>query len=374
VARTNLRRDASATLFGIAMALLLGIETTCDETAAAVVEDGRRVHASVVASQVELHARYGGVVPEIAARAHIESLNAVIAEALTQAGVKGPDLAAIAVANTPGLIGCLLVGVSAAKGLAFAWNKPLVAVNHVQAHLYSVMLEKKAEGRRQKAEGRRQEAEDGWPLLPAVGLVISGGHTALYLVTAFDQIRRIGTTHDDAVGEAFDKVAAILHLGYPGGPLIDQLARQGNPRAIDFPVALLEKDSLDFSFSGLKTSVLYHVNGAKGRQRDASALILQEKADVAASFQRAAATTIAKKMERAAARYGPRSLIIGGGVSANSAIRGRLAELGQALGLPVLVPPMEFCTDNAAMIAGLGHGLLVAGKTADLNLEAIATS
>ena len=196
----------------------------------------------------------------------------------------------------------------------------------------------------------------------------------MYHVTAFDQIRRIGTTHDDAVGEAFDKVAAILQLGYPGGPLIDSLALRGDPEAIAFPIALLEKDSLDFSFSGLKTAVLYHVNGRKGRERDASALSASEKANVAASFQRAVATAIAKKLEHAVARYEARSRIIGGGVSANSAIRQRLADLGQTLHLPVFVPPLQFCTDNAAMIAGLAYPLLQAGKTADLDLETIATS
>jgi N6-L-threonylcarbamoyladenine synthase len=369
------------------MALVLGIETTCDETAAAVVEDGRMVRSSVVASQVDLHAKYGGVVPEIAARAHIESLNAVVAEALHTAGVRGPELDAIAVANTPGLIGCLLVGVSAAKGFAFAWDKPLVAVNHVQAHLYSVVLENEAR-RHEGTKALRDEETTAptslsasvpqclraSPELPAIGLVISGGHSALYRVAAFDDITRIGTTHDDAVGEAFDKVAAILQLGYPGGPLIDKLAMQGNPRAIDFPVALLEKDSLDFSFSGIKTSVLYYVNGHKGKERDASALSPAEKADVAASFQRAAATMIARKLERAVTRFDAKSIIVGGGVSANSAIRARVAELGVKLGIPVFVPPMEFCTDNAAMIAGLGHQLLAAGKVTDLDLEAVATS
>jgi N6-L-threonylcarbamoyladenine synthase len=193
-------------------------------------------------------------------------------------------------------------------------------------------------------------------------------------VRAFDDIERIGTTHDDAVGEAFDKVAAILQLGYPGGPLIDKLAQRGDPNAIDFPLALLEKDSLDFSFSGIKTSVLYYVNGHKGKERDASALSESQKADVAASFQRAAATMITKKLERAVLRHRPKSLIIGGGVSANSAIRSRVTELGRALGIPVFIPPLEFCTDNAAMIAGLAYPLLAAGKIADLDLETIATS
>lgn len=195
----------------------------------------------------------------------------------------------------------------------------------------------------------------------------------MYHVRAFDDLVRIGSTHDDAVGEAFDKVAAILQLGYPGGPLVDALAREGDPHAVAFPVPLLEKDSLDFSFSGLKTSVLYHVNGKQGRERDASALSRKEKADVAASFQRVVSAVIAEKLRRAAERIGARSVIVGGGVSANSALRGAVVELGRSLGLPVYIPPMRYCTDNAAMIAGLAYPLLQAGKVADLDMETIAT-
>jgi N6-L-threonylcarbamoyladenine synthase len=345
--------------------LILGIESTCDETAAAVVRDGRRVLSSCVASQIDLHAKYGGVVPEIAARAHLECMNALVDEALTRAGIRGTQLDGVAVAHAPGLIGCLLVGVAAAKALAFAWEKPLLAVNHVQAHLYSVLLEDE----QTEAAGSRVVPE-----FPALGLVISGGHSSIYHVTAYDRLVRIGATHDDAVGEAFDKVASILQLGYPGGPLIDQLAREGNDQAINFPLSMLEKDSLDFSFSGIKTSVLYHVNGKQGRQRDASSLMSRQKADVAASFQRAAATMLVEKLRRAAARYPARSLLIGGGVSANSVIRRRLTELGAQLGLPVFVPPLRYCTDNAAMTAGLGYQLLRAGKVAGLELEAVATT
>jgi N6-L-threonylcarbamoyladenine synthase len=344
--------------------LILGIETTCDETAAAVVRDGREVLSSVVASQVDIHAKFGGVVPEIASRAHLEALNAIVAEALDQAKIAGNHLDAIAVANAPGLIGCLLIGLSAAKGFAFGWNKPLIAVNHVQAHLYSVMLSPLETG-----NGKLETP----PSLPAIGLVISGGHSSLYHVRAFDDLLRIGSTHDDAVGEAFDKVAAILQLGYPGGPLIDALAKQGNPRAIDFPVTYLAKDSLDFSFSGIKTAVLYHVNGKKGRERDATSLTPQQKADVAASFQRVAAKMLTEKIRRAAARFPAQSIVVGGGVSANSEIRRQIADLGRQLHLPVFVPPMRFCTDNAAMIAGLAHPLPLAGKTASLDLEATAT-
>jgi N6-L-threonylcarbamoyladenine synthase len=346
--------------------LVLGIETTCDETAAAVVADGVHVLSSVVASQIDLHQKFGGVVPEVAARAHLESLTAVVSEALQQANVTDPanQLAAVAVANCPGLIGCLLVGTAAAKGYSFAWQKPLLAVNHVQAHLYSVIL-----------QDSRHPTPNTPHLVPfpAVGLVMSGGHSSLYHARDFDDLTRIGQTQDDAVGEAFDKVAAILQLGYPGGPLIDKLAKSGDPRAIKFPAGHLEKDSLNFSFSGLKTAVLYHVNGKKGRERDASALSDQQKADVAASFQKTAAAMLVEKLRRAAARYETRSLIIGGGVSANTAIRAAVVKLGEELNLPVLIPPMRYCTDNAAMIAGLGAKLLRAGKTATLALETIAT-
>ncbi len=341
------------------MTLILGIETTCDETAAAVVRGGREVLSSVISSQIDLHQKFGGVVPEVAARAHLESLNDIVEQALQQARVTDPanQLAGIAVANCPGLIGCLLVGTAAAKGFSFAWQKPLLAINHVQAHLYSVLLDNTA-------------TVD----FPAIGLVMSGGHSSLYLAHNFQNLTRIGQTIDDAVGEAFDKVAAILQLGYPGGPLIDTLAQTGNPHAIKFPAAHLDKDSLNFSFSGLKTSVLYHVNGRKGRERDASTLTQQEKADVAASFQRVATEMLIEKIRRAADRPPPpRSQIIGGGVSANTASRKAVVELGEELSLPVFIPPMRYCTDNAAMIAGLGYQLLQTGQVAALDLETIAT-
>ncbi len=345
--------------------LILGIETTCDETSAAVVRDGREVLSNIVSSQIDLHAKFGGVVPEVAARAHLETLNAIIDEALQTAGVKNPrdEIAAVAVANCPGLIGCLLVGTATAKGLAFAWDKPLIGVNHVQAHLYSVLLQDDS-----PAKARPSDVP-----FPAVGLVMSGGHSSLYHVHTFDQLQRIGQTQDDAVGEAFDKVAAILQLGYPGGPLIDKLAKTGNPHAIKFPLSHLEKNSLNFSFSGLKTAVLYHVNGKKGRERDATSLSEQQKADVAASFQRTAAHMLVEKLRRAANRYETRSLIVGGGVSANTAIRKAVLDLAEELQIPAFIPPMRYCTDNAAMIAGLAHPLLLAGKISPLSLDTIAT-
>ncbi len=349
-------------------ALILGIETTCDETAAAVVRDGREVLSNIVSSQIDLHAKFGGVVPEVAARAHLESLNAIIGEALKAAGITEPahELAGVAVAHCPGLIGCLLVGTAAAKGLAFGWGLPLLAVNHVQAHLYSLML-------REVDAIENQKKIENEVHFPAIGLVMSGGHSSLYHVKSFRELQRVGQTQDDAVGEAFDKVAAILQLGYPGGPLIDKLAQSGDARAIKFPAGHLEKDSLNFSFSGLKTAVLYHVNGKKGRERDATSLSQQQKADVAASFQRTASEMLIEKLRRGARRFETRSILIGGGVSANTEIRRAVMELGRELALPVFIPPMRYCTDNGAMIAGMGYELLKAGAMADLSLETVAT-
>lgn len=340
---------------------VLGLETTCDETAAAIVADGRIVASSVVRTQIELHAQYGGVVPEIASRAHLEALNTVVQEALDRSGMAPRQLSCVAVAHGPGLIGCLIIGVSAAKGFSFAWNIPLTAVNHVQAHLYSVLL-----------HPPDAPAPPEVPF-PALGLVISGGHTSLYRMDAFDALVRLGATTDDAIGEAFDKVAAILQLGHPGGPLIDQLARTGNPRAVTFPIPLLGKESLDLSYSGLKTAVLYHVNGRQGRERDASALSGQQKADVAASFQEAATQTLIIKCRRAAAQFRPRALVIGGGVSANSVLRHKMHALAAEMSVPLYLPAPQFCTDNAAMIAGLGHLHLQAGRTDALDLQAVAT-
>jgi N6-L-threonylcarbamoyladenine synthase len=338
--------------------LVLGIESTCDETAVAVVRDGRRVLSNVVASQADLHAVYRGVVPEIACRAHIENLLPTLREALDRADADERSIDAIAVAHRPGLIGSLLIGVTAAKTLAWAWGKPLLGVDHVQAHLHSVVLH------------RSDSPSPQVPLFPAVGLVVSGGHTALYTLRSFEQIVMVGSTIDDAVGEAYDKVSAILGLGYPGGPIIDMLARAGNAEAVRFPRTLLDRDSLDFSFSGLKTAVLYHVRGKKGRERDASSLNDAERADVAASFQQACIDVILEKLRRAIDRTQARSIIVGGGVSANRGLRAALPTLG----LPVHLPAPEFCTDNAAMIASLGDMLLQAGHRSDLDLDAITYS
>ena len=346
------------------MALILGIESSCDETAAAVVRDGRTVMSNAIASQHDLHAKFGGVVPEIASRAHIERIGPILDEALSAAGVGLGDLDAVAVGHRPGLIGSLLVGVAAAKALAWALGKPLIGVDHVRAHLYA---------------GALDAAPIGYP---ALGLVVSGGHTSLYRVAAPMDMTLLGRTIDDAVGEAYDKVAAILGLGFPGGPIVDRRARAGDAEAVRFPRTLLEPDSLDFSFSGLKTAVLYHVCGkptGRGRgaafPRDAGALSDAERSDVCAAFQAAAMDVVIAKLERAASGLGDcRSLLVGGGVSANSLLRERAAAFGAGRGLDVRLPKMAYCLDNAAMIAGLAHHHLEAGRTDDRTLEAVATA
>jgi N6-L-threonylcarbamoyladenine synthase len=344
------------------MSLILGIESTCDETAAALVADGRVVQASVVATQVALHARYRGVVPEIASRAHINSILPVLIDAIAAAGIKLSDIDAVAVANRPGLIGSLLVGVTAGKTLAWSLNKPLVPVDHVHAHLYSVVLAGPAEPAPPASPADVQ--------FPAVGMVCSGGHTSLFHLRNWLDIELIGATIDDAVGEAYDKVAAILELGYPGGPILDNLAAGGDSHAIPFPRTLLERDSLDFSFSGLKTAVLYHVRGHKGRERRADSLTGAEIANVAASFQAACIDVLIVKIRRAARQYGARTVLVGGGVSANRGLRAALAQFD----IPVRVPPLPYCTDNAAMSAALAHHLLAAKITAGLDLEAFPSS
>jgi len=336
---------------------ILGIETSCDETAAAVVADGRNIKSSVVASQDELHGKFGGVVPEIASRAHIEKIYPVVAQAIARAGVSKETINAIAVANQPGLVVSLIVGVTAAKTLAFCWGKPLIAVNHVHAHLQSAML----------ARGNLD--------LPAVALVVSGGHTSLYDCESALDLTLIGSTIDDAAGEAFDKVAAILQLPYPGGPSIEKIAKQGNSKAIDFPRSMLGAESLDFSFSGIKTAVLYYCRGQdmKGQNRVES-MSESEKADIAASFQAAVVDVLVAKTKRAADKIRAKTVLLGGGVAANSALRQALAQMCDSTNRELLVAPKPLCTDNAVMVASLAYHKFQAGGFADMTLDAIATS
>jgi N6-L-threonylcarbamoyladenine synthase len=336
---------------------VLGIESTCDETAASVVEDGTRVRSNVVSSQAEIHAIYRGVVPEIASRAHIQNILPVLQEAMDRAGVTLKDIDAIAVAHRPGLIGSLLIGLTAAKALAWASGKPLVGVDHVQAHLYSVMLDAPPD----------REA----PQFPAVGLVCSGGHTAIYGLQSWTEISLLGKTIDDAVGEAYDKVAAMLGLGYPGGPILDKLAATGDATFAKFPRSMLAADSLDFSFSGLKTSVKYFLHGQRGKLAEVLPTIDDATArNVAASFQAACVDTLIAKLKRAITQTGARSVIVGGGVSANRGLRAALARLR----VPSFVPALSYCTDNGAMIAGLGAMLLQTGTRSSLDLDAATSS
>ena len=333
---------------------ILGIETSCDETAAAVVADGKVVKSSVVASQTKLHEKYGGVVPEIASRAHIEKIYPVIAEAMEQAGVGKDDIAAVAVANQPGLAIALLVGVTAAKTLSFVWEKPLIAINHLHAHLQSAMMP--------------QDTLE----LPAVALIVSGGHTCLYDYHLPLEPQLLGSTIDDAAGEAFDKVASILKLPYPGGPSIEKTAANGNPQAVRFPRSMLGPKSLDFSFSGLKTAVLYHCRGQDMKGDDkVDSMSAQEIADIAASFQAAAIEVLVKKTQRAAKQIDAKTVLLGGGVAANSHLREALKQMCETSRPPrtLLVAPKQYCTDNAVMVASLAYYKFKAGLFADLTLE-----
>ena len=301
--------------------VILAIETSCDETAAAVVMGGNDVLSSVVSTQIDLHAQYGGVVPEIAGRAHLDLLNPVIAQAIRESGIDERRINAVAATHGPGLIGALLIGVSAAKALALTWEVPYIGVNHLEAHLYAGLL------------------EDPTLEMPLVVLLVSGGHTMLIEMRGHGQYKLLGRTIDDAAGEAFDKVARFLGLGYPGGPAIDAIARTGDPRAISFPRAMMN-DGLDFSFSGLKTSVINYV-----RNNPAA-----NTADVAACFQEAVVDVLVSKSCKAADLIGAKGLVLGGGVAANSLLRTRFMEMCESDGRRGLVPSREMCTDNAAMI------------------------
>ncbi len=334
---------------------ILGIETSCDETAAAIVRNGSEMLSNVVSSQIEIHQKYGGVVPEIASRAHIEKIYPIVAQAIEQSKLSKSEIDAVAVANQPGLTVALIVGLTAAKTLALVLEKPLIAINHIHAHLQSAIMDEKN------------------LQLPAVALVVSGGHTSLYDCESILELKLLGSTIDDAAGEAFDKVASILNLPYPGGPSIEKAAKEGNPKAVNFPRSMLAKDSLDFSFSGLKTAVLYHCCGKdmKGENR-IEKMSRKEIADIAASFQQAVIDVLVKKTEMAADKIGAKTILLGGGVAANSLLRSELEKMSQQTGKKLLVAPKKYCTDNAVMVASLGYYKYKAGLFADMTLEAQA--
>jgi len=336
-------------------ARVLGIESSCDETAAAVVENGRVVLSNVVASQAEMHAKYGGVFPEVASREHIRIIYTVVEEALSQAHVSLDDIDAIAVTRGPGLPGSLVVGLNMAKGLALGSGKPLVGVNHLEGHLYSAWI----------AENENGEHEEE-PQFPLLALLVSGGHSELVLMHEHLSYERLGGTLDDASGEAFDKIARLLGLGYPGGPAIEEAAREGNPTAFNFPRAWLER-TWDFSFSGLKTAVLHQVR----KLTDEPGMGLERFIpDLAASFQAAVVDVLVKKTRYAAQEYGAMELLVAGGVSANQALREKIAKDTPGR---VHIPPIHLCTDNAAMIAAAGYYRFVHGKVDDLDIDAMPT-
>jgi N6-L-threonylcarbamoyladenine synthase len=325
---------------------ILGLESSCDETAAAVVADGTKVLSDVVASQTEVHAPYGGVVPELASRAHVANVVPVLRAALDQAGVTLDDLDGVAVTQGPGLVGALLVALQAGKALAYARGLPLVGVHHLEGHLSAVYLEPDP------------------PPFSHLALVVSGGHTSLIRVSGHGQLSELGATRDDAAGEAFDKVAKLLGLGYPGGVVIDRLATAGDPRAVALPRAMTAADTqYDFSYSGLKTAVLNHVRAQGVPEGDALA-------DLCASFQAAVVEQLVRKTRRAARALGYEHVQVCGGVAANSHLRAELRRAGAEDGFAVYVPPPKRCTDNAAMIAAAGHYRLARGERAPLSLEA----
>ena len=326
---------------------ILGIESSCDETAASVVKNGREILSNVINTQVDFHKKYGGVVPEIASRKHIENIDSVIDEALSRANMTFSDIDAVAVTYGPGLVGALLVGVSSAKALSFALNKPLVAVNHIRGHICANFAAHK----------------DLKP--PFLCLVASGGHSHIVNVRDYTEFEILGRTRDDAAGEAFDKIARVLGLGYPGGPLIDELAESGNSEAVHFPRVRMDKNSLDFSFSGVKTAVINYLHKAEQNGE------ILNKADVAASFQAAVTDVLCEHTIEGALNYGSKTIALAGGVAANSALRAKMTEMCANHGISVIYPPPVLCTDNAAMIASAGFFEFEKGNFADLTLNAV---
>lgn len=327
--------------------VILGIESSCDETAASVVKNGREILSNVINTQIDFHKKYGGVVPEIASRKHIENIDSVIDEALIKANTTFSDIDAIAVTYGPGLVGALLIGVSSAKALSFALKKPLIAVNHIRGHISANFV----------------AHHDLKP--PFVCLVASGGHSHIVNVKDYTEFEILGRTRDDAAGEAFDKIARVLGLGYPGGPLIDGLAKSGNAEAVHFPRVRMEDNSLDFSFSGVKTAVINYLHKAEQKGENV------DKADIAASFQEAVTDVLCEHTIEAAIKSGVKTVALAGGVAANTCLRRKMTEECKKHGISVIYPPPVLCTDNAAMIASAGYFEFEKGNFADLTLNAV---
>lgn len=326
--------------------IILAIESSCDETSVAVMADGREILSNIISSQIEIHKLYGGVVPEIASRHHLENINVVIEQAMTEADITKDDIDAIGVTYGPGLVGALLIGIAAAKALALAWDKPLIGVHHIQGHISAAYIEHK-------------ELEP-----PFTALVVSGGHTNIVEVTDYNRCEILGSTRDDAAGEAFDKVARVIGLGYPGGPKIDSLSEEGDPHAVEFKRVYLEKGSLDFSFSGIKTAVLNYVNSEKQAGREINI------ADVAASFQQAVLEVIVNKAVEAAVSMHKDRLVMAGGVASNRHLRAMLEKACREKGIRLYCPSPVLCTDNAAMIGTAAYYKYRAGETDGLDLDA----
>jgi len=329
--------------------IILGIDTSCDDTCAAIVENGERLLSNVVNSQIIIHHRYGGVVPELASREHIRNIIPVVRESLRKAGLNNKNIGAIAVTVGPGLVGALLVGIHFAKAYSYANNIPLIGANHLEGHILSIFL------------------EESFPSFPFVALTVSGGHTNIYHVRGFGDYTVLGQTLDDAAGEAFDKIAKLLELGYPGGEVVEKLASTGRPDAIDFPRAYLSKDSLDFSFSGLKTAVALYVKKWRNQKTGENKIKI---ADIAASFQAAVVDILINKVIAATAQVGVKSVVLAGGVGRNNHLRSKLQKMMNKEGIDLYIPSPEFCTDNGAMIAVAGYHRIIKGERDNLTLDA----
>lgn len=329
--------------------IILGIESSCDETGAAVVQNNKKILSSIIASQIKSHSKYGGVVPELASRMHTQAIDIVVDKAIQKAGIKIKDINAVAATRGPGLIGALLVGFSFAKAFAWAKKIPFAGVNHLEAHIYSLFFDSKSIE------------------FPFIALVVSGGHTNIYYVSSFNNFELMGQTRDDAAGEAFDKVAKILELGYPGGPIIEKIAKTKNPDSINFPRAMLEKDKFDFSFSGLKSSVARYVHENKVSAFD-------EKAQVAASFQEAVFDVLCKKTINAALFKKCNMIGISGGVAANQYFASKLIKLSSKNKIQIFIPPIELCTDNAVMIAARGYTMIKNNDLCGIDQDIFSTS